>query len=432
MRRTVLFLAGMLGVLVVGSAGPASARPLSDACNEINDPVYDGMYTQGGASNRTFFNGEAIHARATPPAAGSPLTVELLVGGTLVASKPFPETVFFRFLADTTTDVLWRTLPPLPDAATVTWSVSCRVPATSQTVSFSSSKDVTEQTVPVDEYRTRVTGVRNGTTVFDMTVDAPPGSPAVQNLEAQAAAAAGGSGCTVAPPSEVSSSRTLTGSTTTDSVLNIVESPSVITEMIGPDPDGVTILVGDLDTGGTPFLVRESTLNTNEHIHNHFEILRTTTNTFLNAEHRQVSGTCPSPPPPPGTCDGRTATIVGTAGNERIFGTPGPDVISGLGGNDEILGLGGDDVICGGTGNDRLVGGDGDDRLFGGTGYDRLIGGAGDDRLFGEQGNDQLFGGDTSNPLRSAGNDALSGGPETDACYAGRSTDSCEQVFGVP
>lgn len=94
------------------------------------------------------------------------------------------------------------------------------------------------------------------------------------------------------------------------------------------------------------------------------------------------------------TCAGRTATVVGTDGNDVLHGTPGPDVIAGLGGNDTVLGLGGHDRICGGPGSDRLVGGRGADLLLGGLDWlhvtdegstermgDVLAGGAGDDRL---------------------------------------------------
>ncbi len=67
------------------------------------------------------------------------------------------------------------------------------------------------------------------------------------------------------------------------------------------------------------------------------------------------------------TCDGLTATIVGTKHRDTLTGTSGPDVIVGLGGNDTIKGLAGDDVICAGRGADDLLGGKGDDRLFGGN-----------------------------------------------------------------
>lgn len=93
------------------------------------------------------------------------------------------------------------------------------------------------------------------------------------------------------------------------------------------------------------------------------------------------------------SCFGTRATIVGTAGPDRLTGTPRRDVIAGLGGNDRIFGLGGDDLLCGGAGSDRIEGGAGDDRLLGGGDQirssdgelcvvgDGLDGGSGDDRL---------------------------------------------------
>jgi Ca2+-binding RTX toxin-like protein len=65
------------------------------------------------------------------------------------------------------------------------------------------------------------------------------------------------------------------------------------------------------------------------------------------------------------TCDGQTATIVGTSGNDHLTGTSGNDVIVGLGGNDVINGRGGNDTICGGAGNDTISGGAGDDTRLG-------------------------------------------------------------------
>lgn len=78
------------------------------------------------------------------------------------------------------------------------------------------------------------------------------------------------------------------------------------------------------------------------------------------------------------SCDGKAATIVGTAKADHLRGTNGHDVIAGLGGDDVIAGLGGNDLICGGSGDDVIHGGKGADKLQGGTGADRLLGG--DDR----------------------------------------------------
>lgn len=95
------------------------------------------------------------------------------------------------------------------------------------------------------------------------------------------------------------------------------------------------------------------------------------------------------------SCQGHTATIVGTRGVDRINGTNRRDVIVSFGGDDVIDGLKGADLICGGAGADRLQGGPGDDGLYGerdqladgpaGTYLlgDLLIGGHGADRLDG-------------------------------------------------
>ena len=66
------------------------------------------------------------------------------------------------------------------------------------------------------------------------------------------------------------------------------------------------------------------------------------------------------------SCEGRTATLVGTAGPDVLIGTSGPDVIAALEGDDQISGREGDDVVCGGGGSDFITGGSGDDRLFAG------------------------------------------------------------------
>jgi len=56
------------------------------------------------------------------------------------------------------------------------------------------------------------------------------------------------------------------------------------------------------------------------------------------------------------SCDGKTATTIGTAGADTLWGTPGSDVIVALGGNDSVRGLGGADTICGGSGTDIVLG----------------------------------------------------------------------------
>jgi len=113
----------------------------------------------------------------------------------------------------------------------------------------------------------------------------------------------------------------------------------------------------------------------------------------------------------PLTCQGFTATILGTRGPDVLRGTPGGDVILGLGGADIIRGLGGDDLVCAGGGDDRLVGGAGYDALFGGPGNDALLGGSETDGLRGGAGNDELSGGSDGDTLwAGAGDDLVDGG----------------------
>jgi hypothetical protein len=110
------------------------------------------------------------------------------------------------------------------------------------------------------------------------------------------------------------------------------------------------------------------------------------------------------------TCDGRPATVVGTAGNDLILGTPRRDVIAAFGGADTIHGGGGNDLVCGDGGNDHV---------FGGTGNDVVTGGAGDDAVRGGK-----------------GNDTLSGDTGTDICRGDAGIDtgdpSCESMTGIP
>jgi Tol biopolymer transport system component len=125
--------------------------------------------------------------------------------------------------------------------------------------------------------------------------------------------------------------------------------------------------------------------------------------------------TLPAPPPPPAPavnplCQGRPATIVGTARGDVLRGTPRADVIVALGGNDRVRGLGGNDRICAGGGADRVEGGGGADRLAGAAGKDLLLGGAGHDLLLG-----------------GAGADALRGGPGKDRLTGGRGRDRSSQ-----
>ncbi len=135
-------------------------------------------------------------------------------------------------------------------------------------------------------------------------------------------------------------------------------------------------------------------------------------------------------------CAGRTATIVGTAVNNRLTGTSGNDVIVGLGGNDTIRGGGGNDVICAGDGNDRVGGGSGNDRAAGGNGDDIVSGDGGRDSLKGDAGNDVIRGGSGRDAMNGGtGSDRLSGGSARDLCRGGGGRDRgtrCERRSSIP
>ena len=125
-------------------------------------------------------------------------------------------------------------------------------------------------------------------------------------------------------------------------------------------------------------------------------------------------------------CAGKKATIIGTAGNDKLKGTRRADVIVGLGGSDRIDGLAGNDIVCGGAGNDTISGGAGNDRIAGEAGKDKLSGGAGNDKLSGGSGNDTLSGGAGKDKVDGgAGKDKDSGGPGKDTCVGKDQKSSC-------
>lgn len=140
------------------------------------------------------------------------------------------------------------------------------------------------------------------------------------------------------------------------------------------------------------------------------------------------------------SCDGRTATIVGTDRAEELVGTDGPDVIVALGGADEIEAGGGDDVVCGGDGDDVVRGGAGVDVLSGGADHDRLstgsgaggslVGDAGDDRLFAQAADTTLSGMEDDDELRGFKPGLVfSGGPGEDTIIG---SDFPDVILGGP
>ncbi len=82
--------------------------------------------------------------------------------------------------------------------------------------------------------------------------------------------------------------------------------------------------------------------------------------------------------------DTRDNTIIGGAGNDRLYGGPGGSYDD-SDNNDLMYGGEGDDHIFGGKGKDQLVGNAGDDVLTGGSGADRFWGGAGSDTIYADR-----------------------------------------------
>jgi uncharacterized repeat protein (TIGR01451 family) len=122
------------------------------------------------------------------------------------------------------------------------------------------------------------------------------------------------------------------------------------------------------------------------------------------------------------SCRGTVATLVGTAGPDRLVGTEGPDVILARAGDDTIVGLSGRDLICANRGSDRVDAGSAADRVFAGVGADRVKGRGGPDLLAGNSNADVLAG--------NAGDDRLRGGRGFDRCYGGAGFDrerACER-----
>ena len=135
----------------------------------------------------------------------------------------------------------------------------------------------------------------------------------------------------------------------------------------------------------------------------------------------QASTQVAAPAQPP-SCRGTVATLVGTAGPDRLVGTGGPDVILARAGDDTIVGLSGRDLICANRGNDRVNAGPAADRVFAGMGADRVRGRGGPDLLAGNANADVLAG--------NAGDDRLRGGRGFDRCYGGAGFDrerGCER-----
>lgn len=87
---------------------------------------------------------------------------------------------------------------------------------------------------------------------------------------------------------------------------------------------------------------------------------------------------------------GRSGTVLGGRGDDRIVGSAANSVLVGDQGRDVLRGRGGKDGLVGGPGTDRLLGGRDDDRIHADDGArDREIDcGSGDDKVYVDRGLD--------------------------------------------
>ncbi|MEM9804603.1 MAG: CAP domain-containing protein [Cyanobacteria bacterium P01_D01_bin.56] len=126
-------------------------------------------------------------------------------------------------------------------------------------------------------------------------------------------------------------------------------------------------------------------------------------------------------------------TLLGTEGDDSLEAGPETTLVAGGWGNDRITGSDNDDVLRGDL-NERAPSGgikDGDDLIFGGAGNDYIGGKGGNDTLVGGTGNDMIWGDDGDDILRGGlGNDTLTGdnfsggsGADTFILAAGAGTD---------
>jgi len=196
-------------------------------------------------------------------------------------------------------------------------------PTVIETSSTSSETIVEDRTVDVDEHRTRVTASRGGVVVFDETVDAAPGSGAVQGLEARALAAVAGSGCATSGFGTTGSTRTLTDSRTMQQTTDSQE--VTVEEYIGP----AVVITGDRDSGGTPVTIQAGEIGININTHTTFVVTNTTTNTYLNEATRSATATCtgepsptPEPDPPAATAPSSAVAGAGAASALPVAGSP--------------------------------------------------------------------------------------------------------------
>jgi len=178
---------------------------------------------------------------------------------------------------------------------------------TTQTTSTSSSQQFHDTVFNVDLYNTRVLGLATwiGVTggggfvnreTYNQTLSLPPSAQEVQTAYDQARQqtrhvldSTGGRGQIV-----WSDSTSVTRTTQTDIVETGSQSTQTVTAELTVGPG--TVLIGDRDAGGTPFVVAFGSSNLNLNTHTHTDTTRDVTNTHTTSTRYTVTGTLDSSP----------------------------------------------------------------------------------------------------------------------------------------
>ena len=119
-------IVGVIGLFIAAGTGPAAAaNGLSEGCARLNDPFFDGTFSEAGFGGQAaFLAGDRITIVAGPPVSfGEPTSIVLEIPtGTPVVTADFPGTLTHTFTADVATNIYF-----LVDTGIVTWDVSCEV-----------------------------------------------------------------------------------------------------------------------------------------------------------------------------------------------------------------------------------------------------------------------------------------------------------------
>jgi Ca2+-binding RTX toxin-like protein len=153
--------------------------------------------------------------------------------------------------------------------------------------------------------------------------------------------------------------------------------------------------------------------------------------TIAAGEEKTCTMTADDEPPAAPICDGKPATIVGTAGPSEIRGTSGDDVIVDLDGDNIVRGRGGNDTICTGPGNDEIISGGGADTIIDTGGQNDVQTGAGNDSVRTSDGADTInAGGGVDTIVDTRGDNTVEGGAGHDSISTGGGNDTIDAGAG--